>query len=173
MDGNNDGHDDGNDGRRRKPWPLVAAAVVVLVAGIGIWSATRSDEQVVTTVFASDSTVPGSSPAPNTSPLTLGEPGAPLPDVSVDDFTVNLRIVDDTCLDTGGAKVTVQPDLEYTGPDLTGRSWVLTYEVDGGGSAEPQTIASEGGRLTTAPLTLSTPTCHAVLAATVTGIIVH
>jgi hypothetical protein len=158
--------------RTWKTWQLVVIALVALLIGVGIGSATKSTKKAAASPPVSVSATEVSTTTLDTTPLTEA-PTTTVPAPTVKDFALKLRVVDNSCFDTAGANVTVEPSITYTGPDLSGHAWELTYELHGGSSVAVHTIDGTGSQYSTERQTVTTPTCHDVVTATPTDVVVR
>lgn len=130
---------------------LGVVAVIFLVAVVG--SAAKPGATGTTT--PTDAVQGGAViPAPTTADVPTTAALAP----RASDFIVTLNVVDDTCFDTAGASITVQPALTYNGPAIKG-DWTLTYSVIGGTSSDIHSIDITGAGFRAEQQQVDTPTC--------------
>jgi hypothetical protein len=164
--------------RTWQTWQLAVASVAALVIGFGAGAAANSGSKSHSSSASGSHTTIAESTvqettvdttAITTAETTTTEAPAPTPA----DFNVTLNVVDSTCFDTAGANVTVQPQVHYAGAaDLTDATWHLTYQVQGGGNSDIHTIDGNGSQYDAERETISTPTCHDTLTATVLSVTV-
>lgn len=84
--------------------------------------------------------------------------------VSLDDFQLDLIVLESQCFDTAGGLVTIEPDLSIPGASYDGQA-TLVYEVHGGDSVETFRLELDGTNFTYNEETISTPTCSSHLTA--------
>jgi hypothetical protein len=157
-----------------KQWAQVSAAallglVIGVVIGIAVAGGSNDGSKSATQPVgrASEQTQPEAT-APETvasteAPATTKPQRAP----TVKDFAINLVVVEDQCFDTAGALVTFEPEVKYSGPNLTGQTWSLTYQLNGGKSPNIYTIEGSGNDFTVNDRQrVQTRTCQDVLTAT-------
>jgi hypothetical protein len=148
---------------------IVAVAVVVVLAGAGIAAAVMANSSTKTAART-----PAAQPVPIRTlvrPLPQIETLRPLRNPKPSDFAVSLKVVAATCAGSGGGSLTVEPVAVYTGPDISGVAWALSYELQGGRAGSvTRTINGKGTSYAAAPQLVQVSRCSQKLIATPTGL---
>lgn len=94
-------------------------------------------------------------------------PAAPAAETewSIDDFSIDIVVIEDKCYDSAGALMTIEPDVSIRGGSYDGQA-TLVYEVHGGGINDTFNVEIDGDRYSYDQELLDVDRCNVTLTAT-------
>lgn len=102
--------------------------------------------------------------------ITANKPTPNPSTVSLNDFQIDLIVLDSECFGSAGANVTAEPNLSIDGGEFDGQA-TLVYDVRGGEAVETHSMELNGSSYTYDKLFISTASCNFNLTATPTRLI--
>lgn len=125
---------------------------------------------VTTTIEGAQTTTTTTSTPTSTTGTTTPTPTTTLPDLTIDDVSIDLFVIESQCFNTAGATVTVEPDVSIDTARYDGRETRVVYEILGGEAVERFHLTLEGDSYSYEEHRVSTPTCSDTLTARVVDV---